>query len=84
MLDEQTLTSAAWLPLQVRFQKDSMKVVMLLTMKTMCDIHTVCNNLTYSYAMRIECVLSFHVGCLHRCFGVTPPSQLSHTHRTDV
>ena len=67
MLDEQTmLTSVEWLPLRVCFQKDSMKVVMLLTMKTKFELHTLCGNLTYSYAMRIESLPSFHVVCLRR------------------
>ncbi len=42
MLDEQTsLTSAAWLSLQVSFKQDSRKVLLVLTLKTKFKLHTV-------------------------------------------
>jgi len=67
MLDEQTVfTLAAWLSLQDSFKLDNRKVLMVLTMKTKCEPHTLCGNLTYSYAKQIECLPSFRVGCLHR------------------
>jgi len=62
VLDEQTsLTSAAWLSLQVSFKQDSRKVLLVLTLKTKFKLHTV-----WQFDLLLcQADPSFHVGCLH-------------------